>query len=800
MMTMPQGSGAVASASPAPATQDSPGQLVALDGRKLPLVATAIEADARGGIARVVLKQRFANPYDEALAVRYQVPLPADGAVSGFAFQLGERRVVGQVDGRDKARERYERAIVEGRTAALLEHERSSLFTQDVGNIPPRTEVVAEITIDQKLRWLAEGSWEWRFPTVVAPRYHGVGRVSDAQRLAVDVADGELEARAELSLAIGDAVSGRVESPSHPIAATQVAGSPRVALRSVEGARLDRDVVVRWAVTSAEARADVALAAPAATHAHAGKSFALLTIVPPDPTVEIDRVARDLILLIDSSGSMQGEPLAQARRVALALIEGLDERDQLEMIEFSWRPERWKPGPVPASRQHKKEARAWLEAIEASGGTEMRAGILEALRPLRQESQRQVILISDGLIGFEREIIGEIADRLPPGSRVHTVGVGSAVNRSLTGPAARAGRGVEAGVGVGEDAERAAQRLVAHTAVPVVVGLELHGAALRARAPERLPDLLAGAPALVALEVDPAGGALELRGRTAGGGTWASEIIVPPALPAGHGPQGIVALFARERVEDLELALAAGAAADATDRLIEGLGLSFQIATRLTSWVAITDEATVDPTAPSRREQMPHELPHGMSAALLGLRAAPAPASAPSMALPKPMMPAAPLVMRPMPAMAPRPPGPPPPLDQKQEKARELRPTDEVRRLVKQKEAPAGRAAPARGKAVSLGATFGALDGEIIVRDDDRVVVSLRLRAPLSWRPESARIELADGSVVAVTLIAELTTRPCEGQPGQVLRLALRFARGALGAELRAIHLENDGATLVIRV
>jgi Ca-activated chloride channel family protein len=815
------------------------GRLVATDGRTLPLRATSIETSACGGVARVVLKQQFVNPYDEPLTVSYQVPLPADGAVSGFAFQLGDKRIVGEVDTKKKARARYETALVEGRSAALLEQDRSSLFTQEVGNIPPGGEITAEIQIDQKLRWLAEGSWEWRFPTVVAPRYSGAtGRVADVAKLHVDVADDELDVRTELTMAIEDVLKGRPESPSHGIVATEARGATHIVLRAGE-ARLDRDVVVRWPVAAATANAQLAVVRPASTHAHAADAFGLLTIVPPSSADAIDEVPRDLILLIDTSGSMHGEPLAQARRVCLALIDSLDEDDQLEMIEFSWRPTHWKRKSVAATSRNKKSARQWLADLEANGGTEMREGILSALRPLRDDAQRQIVIISDGLIGFENEIVNEIANRLPAGSRVHTVGVGSGVNRSLTAPAARAGRGVEAIIGIGEDAERAAERLVANTALPAVVDLEVTGDVLRGHAPQRLPDLMGGAPALLALRLAPEGGEIVVRGNTAKG-SWQQRVVVPAANRAGEGHASIAPLFARERVEDLELERAAGEGTKSIEEEITELGLSFQISTRLTSWVAVSKDPSVDPTAPSRQERMPHELPYGMSVQKLGLRAmappmmgAIGPAQMPMM--PRMSAPAGPPGPPPARAAAPPPPpgfGPPPPPagfgapspasggprapEQDEERllgAESERATDDM-----DEEAPADALAelpapaPAKPRPVKRKRSLrqrvtdgvrdmlgrGELRGTILVSEDDRLVVSITAAGALRWEPLSVLLELEDGSEIEVQLIAELTTRPTDATQGQVLRLAMRWTGGELAATPQRIRVSSPNGELSI--
>ncbi|MFO0668868.1 MAG: VIT and VWA domain-containing protein [Polyangiaceae bacterium] len=422
-------------------------------GRTLPLRHAHVIVDARGGLARLVLQQRFENPHEVPLEITYSLPLPAEAAVSAFSFRIGDRRVVGQVDKKARARARYEEAIATGHTAALVEQERDTLFTQTLGNVPPGTAIEAEIVVDMKLRFLDDaraaggGAWELRVPTTVAPRYLGeVGRVIDAERVAQDVSATAMpvhmtiEARLDATSASGT----NAESPSHPIVAAFESGiedgrGPHAVVRfqNAEGVSLDRDVVVRWPA----ARAEVAATAHVERAAGAEHAYALLTITPPRGAIA--SVPRDLILLLDTSGSMGGLPIEQAKRVSLALIESLAPTDTLEMISFSSSPKPWKRGALPMTPANRAAAIAWLSGLSASGGTEMRDAIVKALAPLRAGAQRQVVLVTDGLIGFEIEIVREILDRLPFGSRVHTVGVGSGINRTLTAGAARAGRGVE---------------------------------------------------------------------------------------------------------------------------------------------------------------------------------------------------------------------------------------------------------------------------------------------------------------------------------------------------------------------
>jgi Ca-activated chloride channel family protein len=571
------------------------------DGTELPLVGARLRATARGGLAEVVLEQRFRNPRPTPLTVLYTFPLPLDAAVAGFAFTIGDRRIVGELERRQDARARFEEALLEGKTAALLDEDRPTLFRQELGNIPPGAEVTALLTIDQRLAWVDEGQdegvWEWRFPTAAGPRYTRDGDgdgAGDVDGLSSDA----LPARLALELSIDE---GAVpESPSHRL----LVADGRVA---IEPTALDRDLVVRW-----RARRE-----PGLEGARRGdESCGLLTVVPPAAGQRAP-LPRDLVVLLDTSGSMTGEPLRQARAVVAALLDGLGERDTLEMIAFAREPQRWRAGPLAVTADVRGDARAWLAALEAGGGTEMRRGIEEALRPLRPDSQRQVVLVTDGLIGGEMAVVRSVAEGLPAGARLHTVGVGSAVNRSLTGPASRAGRGVEVVVGLGEDAERAARRLVARTAAPLVVDVTLSGTALRHHAPARLPDLFAGAPLLITLALRPEGGTLAVEGRSASG-RWHQTLSVPPIAP-GAGRAAVVNLYGRERIEDLETRLAAGDGQEPLEREIERLGLELGISTRLTSWVAV-GETTTARGGPIHRVRMPQQLPHGMSVDALGLR------------------------------------------------------------------------------------------------------------------------------------------------------------------------------------
>ena len=373
------------------------------------------------------------------------------------------------------------------------------------------------------------------------------------------------------------------------------------------GTRLDRDIVVRWPVAAATPGLALSVA-----RRDRGDAFGLVTIVPPARAAKATPVPRDLLVLLDTSGSMGGGPLDKAKQVVALMIDSLAEGDRLELIEFSNSPRRWREEPELATPGTKQAAIKWVRSREASGGTEMRAAVIEALATLRIGAQRQVLLVTDGYVGGEQQILEALHRKLPQSCRLHVLGVGSAVNRSLATALARAGRGAEVLVGIDEDAERGAKRLLDRTKLPMLTNVEIAGSALLRHAPEKIPDVFEGAPLVAALAVKPEGGELVVRGQLAGE-AWVQTIKVPAKQP-GEGNQAIAALYGRERVADVE----ASSMFATSDGEIEELGLEFQIATRLTSWVAVDESrASRDRRA---TQLIPQELPYGTTAGAFGLR------------------------------------------------------------------------------------------------------------------------------------------------------------------------------------
>jgi len=603
--------------------------LVAVDGRTYPLKSAAVSGRAEGGIAATTLSQTYENPYAETLEVLYTLPLPADAAVTRYTVRLGKRVIRGEVRKRDEAREEYRKALFEGRTAALLEQERADTFSQRLGSLPPGETATIEIEVLQPLAFLpgtgnGHPSWEYRFPTVVGVRYEGgKNRVPDAEKLDVNRASSGTPLRLAASLQIADGPEETVQ-PRSPDQRIHVQTDGHGTLVTLDNEmRLDRDLVIRWSAGKQET--GVRAAEGKGLPCDSGR-YLLITLTPPSAAGPA--IPRDLTLLIDASGSMSGEPLEQAKAVAIELLRSLDPGDRFEILAFSEKVRRLVAGPVDACAKFIDRACRELGKLKASGATEMTKALIESLKPLRKDSQRQVILLSDGYIGFEQEVIGEIARKLVPGARIHTVGVGSAPNRTLTRGAARAGRGIEIVIGLEDNARQAAERLLQATVRPVLTDIRIQGPAIVCCAPQKPRDVLAGQPALIFAEVKDEGGRIEISGRTAGKSPdWIECLEIPPAKrlsPEAPGlettPIPIGALFGREAIEDAEIDLATGGGQPGEiDKKIERLGLRHGISSRMTSLIAISEDPTVDPRNPRRRERLPVEVPGGISAEGVGL-------------------------------------------------------------------------------------------------------------------------------------------------------------------------------------
>ena len=509
---------------------------------------------------------------------------------------------------REEARAIYEQARSEGKVAALLDQERPNVFAQRVANIMPGERIEVAIEIDQEVR-CDDGDCAYVLPTVVGPRFVPA-RTGDPGRIDPPVstpgADTGHRLTFDLELDAG--------MPYHDLRTPALrmdieesrSGRARLRLGGDQGVRLDRDVQVRWRLGGRDPEFGVL----AWRDGEEPGTFTM-SLQPPIPAeAEAAAEPRELTFILDCSGSMSGAPIEAAKNVVRLALKAARPSDTLQILRFSDRASGLWPSPVPATSSHVRRALQYLDTLRGEGGTEMLSGIRAALEPpVDAERLRMVALLTDGFIGNEVEILGEVR-RLIGQGRLFSFGIGSSVNRYLLENIAQEGRGAAAFIGPHESPEAFVNRFVARIATPVYTDLRLswEGIEVDDLEPPRVPDLFAGQPLVIHGRYrTPGAGALVLEGRLRGRREVLRRTVTLPNRAADHEALG--RLWARARIERLTRE-SYGQPDRAVVAAVTDLGLRFRLMTPWTSLVAV-DHWVSNRGAAARSVDVPVEMPEG---------------------------------------------------------------------------------------------------------------------------------------------------------------------------------------------
>ncbi|SEL21424.1 VIT domain-containing protein [Nonomuraea pusilla] len=572
----------------------------------LPLESVDVAADISGLVAGVEVTQGFRNPYDVTLEATYVFPLPERAAVTGFRMEADDRVVEGVLKERGQARADYERALSEGRRAAIAEEDRPDVFTIRVGNILPGERVSVRLTMSQPLPY-EDGAATFRFPLVVAPRYvpgrpvdgppAGAGTapdtdaVPDASRISPPVLLPGFPDPVRLSL------TARVDGAGLEL--RELASSLHVVeedggtVRLRPGERLDRDFILRMAF---EASTSLQLDR---RDGDAAGTFAL-TVVPPP--VEAARTPRDLVLLLDRSGSMGGWKMVAARRAAARIVDTLTARDRFAVLAFDSVVEEAFEGLVEASDRNRYRAVEHLARVDARGGTELLDPLRRAVALLSPEEGRErvVVLVTDGQVGNEDQILEQAGGALSA-MRVHAVGIDRAVNAGFLGRLAGLGAGRCELVESEDRLDAAMEQIHRRIGAPLVTDLSLKGLDVEPETVTHLGSIFPGVPLRV-YGRHREGSSVTLGG-LAGGAPWEERVTGTPVdNPA------LRAVWARAHLRELEDRYAMGEH-DLEERIVR-TSLEYGVLCRFTAYVAV-DSRQVAEGGPEHRVIQPVEPPSG---------------------------------------------------------------------------------------------------------------------------------------------------------------------------------------------
>lgn len=600
------------------------------DGAYVEAIRLGVDVDitVSGPTLRARVTQIFRNPTKEWVEATYVYPLPAGGAVDTLKMVVGDRVIVGDIKERQQARVIYEEARRAGQKAALTEQERPNIFTNSLANIGPGETVLVQIEYQEPVHQ-SGNEYSLRLPLVVGPRYNpapivqsvdfrndgsGWGAthsdpVPDRERISPQVLDPANTAPVNptsitVRLKAGFAL-GEVRSHHHNVKIESPDKATRIVTLADGAVPADRDFELTWK-PAAEKAPSVGLFRERVGDA----DYVLAFVTPPSAEQATQKpLPREVVFVIDNSGSMGGTSIVQAKASLTYALSRLQPTDRFNVIRFDDTMEVLFPASVPADAAHVRDATSFVDALQARGGTEMVPAMRAALTDKLGDTGmvRQIVFLTDGAIGNEQQLF-ETINPMRGRSRIFMVGIGSAPNTYLMTRAAELGRGAFTQIGSVEQVEERMRGLFAKLENPAVTGLSAKFSDAKADlTPAIIPDIYRDEPLVLAAKLDKLAGSLEIKGRV-GDRPWS---VTLPLQNAAEG-KGLSKLWAKRKIGDAEVARTMREMTpEEADKAILALALDHQIVTRLTSLVAIDKTPSRPEGAPLKLSELPINLPAG---------------------------------------------------------------------------------------------------------------------------------------------------------------------------------------------
>lgn len=560
----------------------------------VPLKHTDVRADIAGYIASVAVTQQYQNPFSSKIEAVYVFPLPHNAAVNDFLMTIGDRKIRGVIRERAEAERVYAQAKSQGYVASLLTQERPNIFTQSVANIEPGKQIDIQINYYHTLTY-DDGAYEWHFPMVVGPRFNppgtstGIGAVprgghgTSGQKTEVQYLKPTERSGHDISLAVhldAGVTIEQLEVPTHRMQLHRQDTRADVTLAR-DDAIPNKDFVLRYRVAGDRLKSGLL-----ATRDEKGGYFTLM-LYPPQSLNNLPRKPLELVYVIDCSGSMEGRPIAQAKAAIRTALTKMRPDDTFQIVKFSNDAQLMSNKPLSASRENVNKALRYLDQPYGNGGTMMLEGIKKALDFPHDESRlRFVCFLTDGYIGNEAEILGQIRQRLGA-SRIFSFGVGSSVNRYLLDHMAKMGRGAVAYLGLNENAQPVMDAFFDRISHPALANLTIDWGGLKATDvfPAELPDLFVGRPVILAGKFTGNGVAtIRVKGKV-GGEIEDIPLTLNLDTVAANNP-ALRPIWARQKIADLADRATWDTATDFTTP-IRTLALEHNLMSAFTAFIAV---------------------------------------------------------------------------------------------------------------------------------------------------------------------------------------------------------------------
>ena len=592
-----------------------------------PTLKVDVNAHIQGDVANVEIVQTFANPLDKPLNAKYLFPMNKSAAVYAMTMEVGDEIVEAQIKRKEDAKKTFEKAKSEGKAAALLTQHRPNMFTQNLANLMPGLPIKITLKYTQSVPKV-DGDFELVVPLVVGPRYEPIGNgeapdiIDDGQSFGkqtststsqfgtweleqlpaypetagVDVPKSIEDDRVSIKVTLESDISiKRTYSDTHKIDIEKIGKDD---LKSVITLNKDRvidnaDFVLRYALSGALTEAGFM------AEKEAKGGFFSLMLEPPKAPKDMQVTPREMVFVLDTSGSMSGMPIDASKTFMHHAIKTLRPEDYFRIIRFSNNATEFTSAPVLATEQNKRNGLRYVASLDAGGGTEIPSAIEQAFAmPPAPNTMRIVVFLTDGYIGNEATVLNQIHEKIGD-ARIYAFGVGTGVNRYLLDEMGRAGRGFARYLDPTEDPDDVAIALARKLESPVLTDINIDWGDMQVEdiTPNVIPDLFAGDTIRIQGRFKGQGThIINVQGKVRGHeGTLPLQITLPDAANDNEQRSPISLMWARSRIADHMRDIdrpaekrVSGLSEDELKEQVVDLGLDFSLMTKWTSFVSVS--------------------------------------------------------------------------------------------------------------------------------------------------------------------------------------------------------------------
>ncbi len=587
----------------------------------LPLKDTEVHVNINGTIAETYVTQTYANEGKNPISATYVFPASTGVTVHGMKMQIGDQVITAKIKEREEAKEEYEQAKSEGKSASLLEQQRPNVFTMNLSNLMPGQTIRLELHYTELVH-ATDGVYQFVFPTVVGPRYAtppAEGEEESSGWTATPyLEDGETASgsfRITANLSTGVPITG-LSSKSHEIdIAWNSDSNAQVTLSDPSDFAGNRDYILEYRLTGEDIHCGLMLDKGEGEE----ENFFLLMVQPPARCEPESIPPRDYTFVVDVSGSMEGYPLDTAKELIRSLVTSLKETDTFNVVLFSGASVQLSSKPLPATQENIRAALEIVEGQVGAGGTELAPALENAIAlPSPQGSARSIVLVTDGYISGEKAVFDLIRRNLDT-TNFFSFGIGGSVNRYLIEGIAKIGGGESFVVTDSKDALEMADRFRTYIQSPVLTDIRIvtRNFYIYDLEPAKLSTLFAQKPIILygKWSGEPSGSIL-ITGKN-GTQDYSQEIQVSKAQAAPQN-RAIRYLWARSRVERLmDYGFHFNQDDKAVKKEVTELGLTYSMMTPYTSFIAVL-ETVQNTTGENTDVDQPQPLPSHVSSLAIG--------------------------------------------------------------------------------------------------------------------------------------------------------------------------------------